>query len=297
MVGGDPAMLNPTTLMIDALSAHLVAIFSRAYGGCEPEHRRLINGATRLALERIGNSDALYHDVEHTVMVTQVGTEILRGKALVEEVSTADWLHMTVALLFHDIGYVRGVCSGDTATSFVINEAGDRVEPPRGASDAVLTPYHVDRGKIFMRERAANLEILDADRIARAIELTRFPVPDDADHRDTRGEPGLVRAADLVGQMADPAYLRKHTNLFHEFAEVGTARKLGFQSPADLADGYPAFFWGVVEPFIGDALSYLQVTQEGRQWIANLYANIFAVEHDRWRLGPYRGRAPLRVAG
>lgn len=290
-------MLNPTTVLIEALCDHLIGTFTRAFGGCDAEHARLINGATRLGLERIANSDASYHDVEHTMMVTQVGTEILRGKALVEETSASDWLHMTVALLFHDIGYVRGVCSGDSATTFVINEAGDRVEPPRGASDAFLTPYHVDRGKIFIRERTASLELLDTERIARAIELTRFPVPNDDDHKDTHGEPGLVRAADLIGQLADPAYLRKHTNLFHEFEEVGTARKLGYHSPADLADGYPAFFWGVVEPYIGDALGYLQVTQEGRQWIANLYANIFAVEHDRWRLGPYRGRAPLKMAG
>ena len=28
-----------------------------------------------------------------------------------------------------------------------------------------------------------------------------------------------------------------------------------------------------------DALRYLRVTQEGQQWIANLYANVFAMEH------------------
>ena len=27
------------------------------------------------------------------------------------------------------------------------------------------------------------------------------------------------------------------------------------------------------------ALRYLRVTQEGQQWIANLYANVFSVEH------------------
>jgi len=34
-----------------------------------------------------------------------------------------------------------------------------------------------------------------------------------------------------------------------------------------------------VRPYIGDALRYLQVTQEGQQWIANLYANVFSMEH------------------
>jgi hypothetical protein len=48
---------------------------------------------------------------------------------------------------------------------------------PRGASDAVLTPYHVTRGKRFVRERFGQSDALDGDRIARAIELTRFRRP------------------------------------------------------------------------------------------------------------------------
>jgi hypothetical protein len=35
----------------------------------------------------------------------------------------------------------------------------------------------------------------------------------------------------------------------------------------------------VVRPYIGDALRYLRVTQEGQQWLANLYANVFSTEH------------------
>ena len=42
---------------------------------------------------------------------------------------------------------------------------------------------------------------------------------------------------------------------------------------------YPDFFWKTVRPYIGDALRYLRVTQEGQQWIANLYANVFSMEH------------------
>ena len=43
---------------------------------------------------------------------------------------------------------------------------------------------------------------------------------------------------------------------------------------------------GKVEPFIGDALGYLELTVEGRQWIANLYCNVFEIEHGRRRMGP-----------
>jgi hypothetical protein len=35
----------------------------------------------------------------------------------------------------------------------------------------------------------------------------------------------------------------------------------------------------MVQPYIVDALRYLRVTQEGQQWAANLYANVFLMEH------------------
>jgi hypothetical protein len=193
------------------------------------------------------------------------------------------------ALLCHDIGYVRGVCVGDEEQSAVIDEAGERLQLPRGASDAVLTPYHVTRGKMFVRERLAQSDVLDGDRIARAIELTRFPVPDDDDHTETDSEPGLVRAADLIGQLADPRYPQKLNALFYEFVETGTAKQLGLSSPADLVVTYPTFFWKSVEPYIGPALRYLNLTSEGRQWIANLHCHVFAVEHGRLTSGPQLG--------
>jgi len=55
--------------------------------------------------------------------------------------------------------------------------------------------------------------------------------------------------------------------------------KLKYNSVADLRAKYPDFFWKTVRPYIGDALRYLRVTQEGQQWIANLYANVFSIEH------------------
>jgi hypothetical protein len=282
-------MLDTTGLIIGAVGRHLTAQYRHVFGEGGPDHRAAIAAAARLGLERIALSDALYHDVEHTVMVTLVGTAILRGREIAERLTPGDWLHMTVALLCHDVGYVRGACRGDTATEVVVDLAGTRLPLPRGASDAFLTPYHVDRSKIFVRERAEVIGAVDPERVAAAIELTRFPVPDDGDHDATGTEAGLVRAADLIGQLADPGYLRKQTALFHEFVETGTAARLGYRSPADLAEAYPRFFWDKVEPYIGDALRYLALTQDGRQWTANLYSQVFAVEHGRWRMGPHAG--------
>src|SRR6516165_1465824 len=142
----------------------------------------------------------------------------LRGRRLERVVTPSDWVHTILAALAHDIGYVRGVCPGDTGEHFVIDAAGNTVTPPRGASDAFLTPYHVERGKIMVRERFASVPFIDEERIAAAIELTRFPVPDDEDHAATDTEAGLVRAGDLIGQLGDPLYPRKLNALYHEFA-------------------------------------------------------------------------------
>jgi hypothetical protein len=284
------AMLNPAHLIADALGEELVRIYRDVFGDREPDYASIARTAAKLVVERIANSDALYHDSDHTVMVTLVGQAIFRGRILVEELREGDWLHFTVALLFHDIGYLRGICPGDSEDLFVINQQGDTVRAPRGASDAFLTPYHIERGKIFARHRCTHLTLIDAERIARAIELTRFPVPKDNDHAETDTEPGLVRAADLIGQLADPFYPRKLNALYQEFAETGVAEQLGYKSPADVAERYPKFFWEKVEPYIGDALQHLARTVEGKQWIANLYAHVFVEEHARWRPGPQRSK-------
>ena len=284
-------MLNPATLVADALGEHLAQSYRDIYGQRETEHPATLRATAKLVTEHISNSDALYHDRDHTVMVALVGQSILRGRILAEEVTPEDWLHYTVALLCHDIGYLRGICPGDTEQAFVINEAGETVPAPRGASDAFLTPYHVERAKIFVRHRCRSIPHVDPERIARAIELTRFPVPEDGDHDETDTEAGLVRAADLIGQLGDPYYPRKLNALFHEFAETGVAAKLGYLSPADIAEQYPRFFWSRVEPYVGPALRHLQRTVEGKQWIAQLYSHVFVEEHLRTRPGPQRGRS------
>jgi hypothetical protein len=144
-----------------------------------------------------------------------------------------------------------------------------------------LTAYHVTRSKIFVRERFGKVSLthIDTREIEANIEHTRFPVPEHEQHASTADYPGLLRAADLIGQLADINYLRKTSALFHEFRETGASEKLGYQTADDLRAAYPAFFWQAVRPYIGDALRYLRVTQEGKQWISNLYAHVFSEEH------------------
>jgi len=101
-------------------------------------------------------------------------------------------------------------------------------------------------------------------------------------------EGSLVRAADLIGQLGDPHYLRKANALYYEFEEVGMNKQLGYGSPADLTDLYPQFYYNSVSPHIQKAIRYLNVTSSGRQWIASLYSNVFRAERERSLSGPER---------
>jgi hypothetical protein len=289
-------MRNPVFLLADHFARNLSQTFESVFGAAAFRQGELLGTAARLIVERLSLSDALYHNAEHTVFVTLVAQDILRGRRLRHNVSADDWLHFILAALTHDVGYMRGICRSDTAQHCVIDTRGGTIELPRGASDAFLAPWHVERSKIAVRERFAGHDLVDAERVARAIELTRFPVPDDADHKETDTEAGLVRAADLIGQLGDPLYPKKLNALFHEFAETGMNAVLGYTSPADLVDHYPGFFWSRVEPYLGPAIEALNLTVEGRQWLANLYSHVCVIEHDRRAMGPSAGPSPVAAS-
>jgi AIG2-like family len=284
-------MLNATTLLADALGKRLSIDFLRSFGTGDQRIAALLDEAARLVIERLATSDALYHDAEHTALVTLVAQDILRGLRLRRNITTEDWLHFMIAALAHDLGYLRGVCSQDDGEQQIIDAAGNCVSLPRGASDAYLAPYHVYRSQVVVLERFKSHPLIDGERIARAIELTRFPVPEEGDYAETDTEAGLLRSADLIGQLADPLYPRKLNALFHEFSEIGVNETLGYSNPADVAERYPRFFWSKVEPYIDDAIHHLELTMEGRQWVSQLYSNVFAIEHQRQHMGPQLGRA------
>ncbi len=276
-------MITVPELAAEALGGFLADYMSKRYESWEARLVELVPSVARIALECIGNSDALYHNVEHTMLVTLAGHDIMRGRALHTHMSASDYAHLMIACLTHDIGYVRGVLAGDDADGFVIDAAGKKVKLARGASDAALLAHHVDRSKLFVIERFKDIDLIDAERIARAIEGTRFPntLPAEIDE-----EADLLRAADLIGQLGDPHYIRKANALYHEFEEAGLNRQLGYDNPADLVDKYPQFYWNSVAEHVQAAIRHLNVTASGRQWIANLYSNVFRAERDIGLSGP-----------
>jgi hypothetical protein len=280
-------LITVPELAAEALGSFLHEHMGRRFSTTHADLTELVPSVARLAIECIGNSDALYHNVEHTMLVTLVGYDIMKGRALLQPTFPSDFAHLLVACLLHDIGYVRGILREDGADGYVVDTKGNKIKLPRGASDAALLAHHVDRSKLFVMDRLSKMELLDAARVARAIEYTRFPSPPSDGNGDSE-EGMLVRAADLIGQLGDPHYLRKANALYYEFEEVGMNKQLGYTSPADLTDLYPQFYWNSVSPHIQSAIRYLNVTSSGRQWIANLYSNVFRAERDLSLCGPQR---------
>ncbi len=268
-------MLNVTTVLTSIVSEcateHFRALYPRASGA----RLDLAVTVAHTALATIARSDALYHNVEHTAHVTLVGLQILKAKQDRERgVSPETWCNTVIALLCHDIGYVRGLCRADSSTALASGLEGQTFRAVVGTSDAVLMPVHVNRGKRFIDEHFFDSDLVDTCFVNACIERTRFPVPDDPWYAQTDDFPGLVRAADLIGQLSDPRYLSKLSAIFYEFEEVGFNNTLGYNRPGDLLTAYPTFFDKSVAPYIGVAASYLERSAEGRDILSHLYGNL-----------------------
>lgn len=279
-------MMTIPELVAQTLASFLTADTRDRFGSSHARLAEILPFAARLTLECIGNSDALYHNIEHSMLVTLAGHDILMGRMLLRPTTAVDYANFTLACLTHDIGYVRGIVQGDNDESYVADLTRRMVRLPRGASDAAIAPYHVDRSKLFVSERLASVEEVDPVRISRAIEYTRFPYADSSNEEMIEEEGMLLRAADLIGQLGDPNYLKKTNALFYEFEEIGLNKKLGYETPADVVYKYPQFYWNNVAPQIQTAIRYLNITSSGRQWIANLYSNVFRAEREPSLSGP-----------
>ncbi len=268
-------MFDANRVLIDAFVGSARAVYRETYPGLTPELDAGLERAARIALTTLRNCDCPYHDLEHTLMVTDAGIDILSGRQLARgDLPPATWLQAVVALLFHDLGYLRGLLREDRDGSYVADANGRRITPPEGATDAFMMPYHVSRGVMYVTERFAGDPVIDGATVASYIEMTRFPVPRESFYQQVDSVGALVRAADLIGQMADPNYPMKQARLFAELKETGEADRLGYANPAELRADFPTFFYGQVYPYLPAALDYLSRTQDGEQWIANLIRHL-----------------------
>ena len=134
-----------------------------------------------------------------------------------------------------------GIVKGDDDDGYVVDGTGRKVSLPRGSSDAALAPYHVERSQLFVLDRVAAIEELDGARIARAIGFTRFPYSLTPDEKEIDEDGSLLRAADLIGQLGDPHYLRKANTLYYEFEEIGLNKQLGMNRQRTSSTNIPNF--------------------------------------------------------
>src|SRR6266403_605683 len=116
-----------TALAANKLGKFLAKDFRRVFGPAHDDVAERLGSAARATIECLARSDALYHNYEHTLQVTMVGCDILHGMMVSRRPEPEDYIHLIVACLLHDIGYVRGILSGDTETEFVIDDQGNRI--------------------------------------------------------------------------------------------------------------------------------------------------------------------------
>ena len=92
-------MINWQELTIDMFVQQLRTVYQRTYGDISGDYGRIVAWCGRLALENIANSDALYHNVEHTILVSLAGQAVIEGKHLREGgVTPRDWMHYMIAV-------------------------------------------------------------------------------------------------------------------------------------------------------------------------------------------------------
>ena len=151
-------MITIPELVAQALGSFLTSETKSRFGSSHARLAEVLPFAARLTLDCIGNSDALYHNIEHSMLVTLAGHDILMGRQMLRATTAGDYANFILACLTHDIGYVRGILQGDDHESYVADLSGRTVRLPRGSSDAALAPYHVDRSKLFVAERLDDAE-------------------------------------------------------------------------------------------------------------------------------------------
>jgi hypothetical protein len=85
-------MITLAELAADALGSFLASDMKDRFGSSYARLAEVVPFAARLALECIGNSDALYHNVEHTMLITLAGGSIVRRNPQRDEQSDdATW--------------------------------------------------------------------------------------------------------------------------------------------------------------------------------------------------------------
>jgi hypothetical protein len=180
--------------------------------------------------------DTGYHDIRHTMAVVLAtariadGLFLRRGPCAVERTRA-----LLTAALCHDVGYIRA-------------------ETEDGGTGARFTAVHVRRSSDFALANAARWGLEDeaAASVARLICATglKGEFAEQSWTDDAEREAGTILAsADLIGQMADRAYLEKLLFLYYEFKEAGFA---GYDTEFDILRKTMGFYSLTVDRLDGE---------------------------------------------
>ncbi len=152
--------------------------------------------------------DTAYHDLGHTLQATLCLVHLLYNRQLngmVSQVEHADFKIVLVAILLHDIGYLK--------------ETDDRE-----GTGAKYTHIHEKRSCLHARRYLIKQGWIEKDisSVERLINCTGplsdiTEIPFQSDTERLLGQ--LVCTADFIGQMSDPCYVDKLTVLYQEFEE------------------------------------------------------------------------------
>ena len=178
-------MLNIQALKINPFTEYLVKSFERTFGTNDQEILNFLRTATSISLENIANGDMLYHNVDHTIMVASVGSEIIRGKHLYEGGFCAEeGLAFLLALLCHDVGYVKGVCRKDDLKSNLFEDGkGKRVEVSPTGTAPFSPPSTLDAAG-FVREHFYHQNLVDLELVCSCIDGLNSPYLGENDIRE-----------------------------------------------------------------------------------------------------------------
>jgi hypothetical protein len=159
--------------------------------------------------------DTAYHDISHTSQATLCLVDLLHNRHFSEakpRISALDFKRAVVAILYHDIGYLK--LKGD-------NEG----------SGAKYTHLHEQRScniarEVLFRQGWSDDDILFVENLISATgptaDVTKVPFRSQIER--VLGQ--AVCTADFIGQMSDPHYPDKLVVLFDEFKESYRYQKI-----------------------------------------------------------------------
>ena len=207
-------------------------------------------------LEGFFACDTSYHDLQHVLDVSLAMARLLDGydRSQPEQEQLGPELAVTgmIVALFHDSGYIRR--KGETNIHH----------------GAEYTKIHVTRSAQFMAEYLPAIGC--ADRVNLAGKLVHFTgyefLPEQIilDNAKQRIVGGLVGTADVIAQMADPAYLEKcRDRLYPEFELGGLTHQLLpdgseqviYKSAEDLLMKTPQFIKNTIKNRLGNTFNGL----------------------------------------